>query len=160
MDKEGLAALDASIRNRALFYKAIYDEIRAEFGEKRATDILRRAIYKRGLEIGKPFARFAPGDFEGLKEAFLRFVPGGDAVFAPKVEHCDSDSLQIRLGRCPLRDAWQAMGLSTEEVEHLCHIAGAVDEGTFAAAGFAVKNTTWKDGRPGCCHLTITRRAP
>jgi len=142
MDKEGLAALDASIRNRALFYKAIYDEMCAELGETRAADMLRRAIYKRGLEIGKPFARFAPEDFEGLRKAFLDFVPGGDAVFAPKVEHCDKDSLRIRLGRCPLRDAWQAMGLPTGEVEHLCKIAGAVDEGTFVAAGFAVKNTT------------------
>jgi len=159
MDEEGLAALDASIRNRALFYKAIYDELRAELGETRAADMLRRAIYKRGLEIGKPFARHAPVDFEGLKNAFLAFVPGGDAVFAPKVEHCDRDSLRIRLGRCPLRDAWQAMGLPTGEVERLCQIAGAVDEGTFAAAGFAVKNTTWKDGQPGCCYLTITRRA-
>lgn len=159
MDKDGIAALDASIRTRALFYKAIYDEMRAELGDARADALMRQAIYKRGLEIGKPFARFAPGDFEGLAKAFLAFVPGGDAVFAPKVEHCDKDSLRIRLGRCPLRDAWQAMGLSTGEVEHLCHLAGAVDEGTFAAAGFAVKNTTWTDGQPGCCHLTITRRA-
>ena len=159
MDKEGLAALDASIRNRALFYKAIYDEMRAELGDTRATDMLRRAIYKRGLEIGRPFARFAPGDLEGLKKAFLDFVPGGDAVFAPKVERCDKDVLQIRLGRCPLRDAWRAMELSAGEVEHLCHIAGAVDEGTFAAAGFVVKNTTWKDGQPGCCHLTVTPKS-
>jgi hypothetical protein len=158
MDKEGLAALDASIRNRALFYKGIFDELRDELGEAKATEILRRAIYKRGLEIGKPFARFAPDDFEGLKAAFLAFVPGGDAVFAPKVERCDKDGLSLRLGRCPLRDAWQELGLSTQEVEQLCRIAGAVDEGTFAAAGFAIRNATWKEGQPGCCHLTITRR--
>ena len=158
MDKDGLAALDASIKNRALFYKAMFDELRAELGEAKAAEILRRAIYKRGLEVGKPFARFAPDDFEGLKDAFLAFVPGGDAVFAPRVEHCGKDRLELRLGRCPLRDAWQEMGLPTAEVEQLCRIAGAVDEGTFAAAGFAIRNTTWKDGQPGCCHLTITRR--
>jgi hypothetical protein len=158
MDQDGIDALDASIRTRALFYKAIHDEMRAAFGGERADELMRHAIYKRGLEIGKPFARFAPADFAGLAKAFLDFVPGGDAVFAPKVEHCDKDSLHIRLGLCPLRDAWRAIGLSTGEVEHLCHLAGAVDEGTFAAAGFAVKNTTWKDGQPGCCHLTITRR--
>ena len=159
MDKDGIAALDASIRNRALFYKAVFDELRAELGDAKATEILRRAVYKRGLEVGKPFARFAPDDFEGLKQAFVAFVPGGDAVFAPQVERCDGDGLQLRLGRCPLRDAWQEMGLPTGEVEHLCAIAGAVDEGTFAAAGFAIRNTTWKEGQPGCCHLTITRRA-
>ena len=158
MDKEGLAALDDSIRNRALFYKGIFDELRAEVGEAKASDILRRAIYKRGLEIGKPFARFAPDDFEGLRQAFLDFVPGGDAVFAPTIERCDRDGLRLRLGRCPLRDAWQEMGLPSAEVERLCHIAGAVDEGTFAAAGFAIRNTTWKQGQSGCCHLTITRR--
>jgi L-2-amino-thiazoline-4-carboxylic acid hydrolase len=158
MDKDGAAALDASIRNRALFYKAVLDELRAELGEEKATAILRRAIYKRGLEIGEPFARFAPDDFTGLRDAFLAFVPGGDRIFAPTVERCDEDGLELRLGRCPLRDAWQEMGLSTGEVEHLCRIAGAVDEGTFAAAGFAIENTTWKKGQPGCCHLTITRR--
>jgi hypothetical protein len=158
MDKEGLAALDASIKNRALFYKEIFDELRAELGEAKATEILRRAIYKRGLAVGKPFARFAPDDFEGLKAAFLAFVPGGDAVFAPKVERSDKDGLTLRLGRCPLRDAWQEMGLPTGEVERLCHIAGAVDEGTFAAAGFKIRNSTWKQGQPGCCRLTITRR--
>lgn len=158
MDKEGLAALDGSIRNRALFYKAVFDELRAELGEVRAAGLLRRAIYKRGLEIGKPFARFAPDDFEGLKTAFLAFVPGGDDVFAPKVERCDRDGLELRLGRCPLRDVWQEIGLPQEDIERLCHIAGAVDEGTFTAAGFAISNTTWKQGQPGCCHLTITRR--
>ncbi len=158
MDRDGIAALDASIRTRALFYKAVLDELRAELGETKATEILRRAIYRRGLEVGKPFARFAPDDFEGLKRAFLAFVPGGDAVFAPTVERCDGDGLQLRLGRCPLRDAWREMGLPAPEVERLCHIAGAVDEGTFAAAGFAIQNKTWKEGQPGCCHLTITRR--
>lgn len=33
MDKDGIAALDASIRNRTLFYKAVFDELRAELGQ-------------------------------------------------------------------------------------------------------------------------------
>jgi len=36
---------------------------------------------------------------------------------------------------CPLVDAWRSIGLPAEEVDTLCEIAAAVDEGTFAGAG-------------------------
>jgi hypothetical protein len=36
---------------------------------------------------------------------------------------------------CPLVDAWRAEGLSDEEIDVLCDISNAVDEGTFERAG-------------------------
>jgi hypothetical protein len=61
----------------------------------------------------------------------------------------------IRMGRCPLKDAWLAAGLPEERVATLCHIASALDEGTFEAAGFRYEIATWRPGTAGCCRIAI-----
>ncbi len=144
-----------AMKSRAKFYLAFYREFCAEFGVAKTEEVMRRAIYKRGLEIGKRFARFAPGDMEGLKAAFLDFVPDPDATFNPKVERCDVQGIDIQLQSCPLKDAWKEAGLSDAEVATMCSIAGQVDNGTFEGAGFAFSADTWQSGRSGCCHLHI-----
>ena len=68
--------LVSAIKARAMFYYAFYKEFSAEIGAERTAEIMKRAIYKRGLEIGKPFRKFAPGDMAGLKNTFLGIVPG------------------------------------------------------------------------------------
>jgi hypothetical protein len=64
-----------AIKARAMFYYAFYKEFSAEIGSEKTAELMKRAIYKRGLEIGKRFAKFAPDDMEGLKTAFLEFIP-------------------------------------------------------------------------------------
>jgi hypothetical protein len=56
-----------AIKARAMFYYAFYKEFSAEIGAQKTSELMKRAIYKRGLEIGKRFAKFAPDDMEGLK---------------------------------------------------------------------------------------------
>src|SRR5436309_15830275 len=58
-----------AIKARAMFYYAFYKEFSAEIGSEKTAELMKRAIYKRGLEIGKRFAKFAPDDMEGLKTA-------------------------------------------------------------------------------------------
>ena len=41
----------------------------------------------------------------------------------------------MRMTSCPLIDAWKAADLPAEEIDTLCGIAAAVDEGTFDGAG-------------------------
>lgn len=144
-----------SMKSRALFYYAFYKEFSAEFGAAKAEEVMKRAIYKRGLEIGKHFARFAPGDMTGLKTAFLEKVPDPEATFNPKVERCDAQGIDILLQGCPLKEAWKEAGLSDAEVAKMCSIAGRVDNGTFEGAGFTFSADTWQPGRSGCCHLHI-----
>ena len=144
-----------SMKSRALFYYAFYKEFSAEFGAAKAEEVMKRATYKRGLEIGKRFARFAPGDMTGLKTAFLEKVPDPEATFNPKVERCDAQGIDILLQGCPLKEAWKEAGLSDAAVAKMCSIAGRVDNGTFEGAGFTFSADTWQPGRSGCCHLHI-----
>jgi hypothetical protein len=147
--------LYAAFKNRALLYRHFFETLRAEHGEARATEIMGRAIYTRGTEIGRSFARYAPGDLAGLRDAFLRAVPDEGRMFAPTVTRCDRDGLDIELQRCPLQDAWREAGLPDAEIARLCQIAGRIDNGAFEAAGFEFSAETWQPGRDGCCHLHI-----
>lgn len=147
----------ASFKSRALVYLEVYRVLDEEFGAQRATELLKKAIYRRGCQIGKQFERFGPADLKGLKTAFLDTIPDGGKVFDPEVLACDDSRLELQLRRCPLKEAWQEAGLPEDEVARMCEIAGIVDNGTFEAAGFALKSETWQPGRSGCCHLTIEK---
>ena len=150
--------LQASFRNRAVLYYLIFDELRGEIGEQAAIVILKRAIYRRGEQIGQQFSQFAPKDFAGLKDAFLQVIPDEGRLFAPHVVECDADSLVIHLNACLLKEAWEALGLDDREKAVMCEIAGEIDKGTFEGAGFSFEPDTWQKGRTGCCHLNIREK--
>lgn len=147
--------LYASFKNRAMMYYHIFDELRKEFGEEKATEIMKRAINKRGREIGKQFAQHAPSNLQGLKDAFLARILDEGRMFDPEVRRCDAGCLEIKFHRCPLKEAWQEAGLDDNEVTKMTEIASSVDHGTFEGAGFTFSAETWKPGGEGCCHLKI-----
>ncbi len=147
--------LVGSFKNRALLYFHFFDEMRKELGEANATEIMKRAIYGRGLAVGKQFAKYAPADMTGIRDAFLKFIPDEGALFAPEVQRCDAGGVDIKFHRCPLKEAWIEAGVSESDMAKLCHIAGRVDNGTFEGAGFTFSADTWQPGRDGCCHLHI-----
>ncbi len=147
----------ASFRNRAMVYLEVYRVLDEEFGAQRAAELLKKAIYRRGCEIGRQFERFGPDDLEGLKTAFLATIPDGGKVFDPEVVACDDARLELKLRRCPLKEAWHDAGLPDAQVARMCEIAGIVDNGTFEAAGFRLTSETWQPGRSGCCHLIIEK---
>jgi len=149
--------LVAQMKNRALIYLEVYDVLAEEFGEAKAEALLTRAIQRRGRAMGKSFAKFAPADLKGLKQAFLASVPGGTGIFQPEVKKDEAATLEIQLHGCPLKDAWREAGLPEQKVETLCRIAGAVDKGLFEGAGFKFANRTWAAGAEGCCFLHVER---
>ncbi len=57
--------------------------------------------------MGGQFKRFAPGDFDGLRDAFVDFVPDHGGLFQPEVRRCDAGGLDIKFHACPLKEAWQ-----------------------------------------------------
>jgi hypothetical protein len=144
-----------SFKNRALLYHLIFDELRQELGDERAEAIMKRAILRRGQQIGQQFQAFGPDDFAGLCEAFLAGIPDDGRLFEPKVVRCDAQGLDIQLENCPLKAAWEELGLDESLRVTLCRIAGEIDKGTFEAAGFQFTPDTWQPGRTGCCHLHI-----
>ena len=157
MSKQDLrSALYGSFKNRAMMYYHIYEELKKEVGEDKAADIIKRGIYKRGLEIGKQFAEYGPSDINGLKDAFLGFIPDEGKMLQPEVMRCDDNGVDIKFHRCPLKEAWQEAGLSDGEVATMCEIAAIVDYGIFEGAGFEFTADTYKPGGDGCCLLQIS----
>jgi predicted ArsR family transcriptional regulator len=144
-----------SFKNRAILYYLIFDELRQEVGDDQAESIMKRAIVRRGQQIGQQFRAFGPDDFDGLRDAFLAVIPDDGRLFAPRVVRCDDQGLDIELENCPLKAAWEELGLDESERVTLCRIAGEIDKGTFEAAGFQFDPDTWQPGRSGCCHLHI-----
>ena len=147
--------LYGSFKNRALMYWHVFKVLQKEVGEQKAADIMKRGIYKRGLEIGTQFKKFAPADLDGLKNTFLAFIPDEGRMFDPEVLRCDTEALEIKMRRCPLKDGWQDAGLNKSEIAAMCDIAASVDKGTFDGAGFSFSIETWNPGQSGCCHLKI-----
>jgi hypothetical protein len=148
-------SLKGAIKLRAMMYYYIFDELRQEVGEATATAVLSRAIERGGRAAGGRFAVHAPADLEGLKKAFLDWVPDKGAMFQPEVCHCSAERLEIKFHACPLKEAYQEAGLSPEETAKMLAIAGAIDHGVFAAAGFEFDSETWRPGQEGCCRLKI-----
>jgi hypothetical protein len=151
--------LNGAYKNRGMMYYHIFRELKKEAGEEKAAEIMKRAIYSRGVEIGKKYAEFAPADLVGLMNAFLASSADQGEMFRPEVLHCDQDGLDIHMRRCPLKEAYQEAGLSDQEITRMCDIAAAVDYGTFEGAGFRFFAQTWQPGEEGCCRLHIRPRA-
>lgn len=131
----------AAYENRALMYAYIYDELEMEIGRERAVDLMKRAIFRRGLEIGRNYREAAEaGDLAEVGRRFVEGSPSEGALFEPGIEvPAESGRTVLRMTACPLADAWRAAGYDAEKVDLLCDIAAAVDEGTFEGAGLDLR---------------------
>lgn len=151
----------AAFENRALTYLHLFEVLRDELGTARATELMKRAIYRRGVEIGEKYRAAAEaGDLDAIGRIFCEGSPSGGGLFEPAIEARGDVSIVLRMTACPLKEAWQAAGASAEDVDLLCEIAAAVDEGTFEGAGL---NLVFRDrlGKPGStrCLLELKPRA-
>ena len=156
MSEEALRdALRAAVANRALIYRHVFQVLSKRLGEAEATEIMKEAIYNRGLEVGTAFRQYAPNDLTGLKDAFLAYIPDDGRMLEPEVKRADGGGVDLKFHRCPLKEAWQAAGVSDEELAKLCDIAATVDYGTFEGAGFSLEADSWRPGEEGCCFLHI-----
>lgn len=152
----------AAFENRALMYAYLFDELEAELGAERAADIMKRAIYRRGLEVGKRFADAAAGgDLEKVGELFVESSPCEGTLFEPAVDEPAEDGrIRLRMTSCPLVDAWRAAGYDDARVDLLCEIAAAVDYGTFEGAGLDLEFLDRQPCRPGSrCLLELKTRS-
>jgi len=150
------SALYDANKERALIYLDIFREIRKRHGEQEAIDILRCALETRGRAFGKSLKSFAPRNFRGLCDAFA-YATGGE-MWDPQEVRCDDETLELKMRKCPLKEAWQNAGVTDQELGLLLYCASAMDVGTMDEAGFDLKIQTWQPGEEGCCSLKITER--
>lgn len=126
----------AAFENRAFMYAYLYEELEESLGKEQAVELMKRAIYRRGLEVGRKYAASAQaGDLAAVGKMFVDGSPCGGAFFEPGIEELDDGRIVLRMNACPLVGAWRSIGLPAEEIDTLCEIAAAVDEGTFEGAG-------------------------
>jgi hypothetical protein len=138
----------SAFANRALMYAYLYEELLDELGPERAAELMKRAIHRRGLEVGRKYRpAAATGDLDEVGRIFCEGSPCGGELFNPSVEEQGEERIVLRMDTCPLIDAWREAGFGPDEIETLCDIASAVDEGTFEVAGLEL---TFLDriGRP------------
>ena len=147
--------LYGSFKNRAMIYYNMYQTLSAELGKEKAADLMRDAIYKRGVEQSKVLAGLDNKDVKALMEKFLSIIPDDGRMFGPEILNVQDDAVDIKFHRCPLKECWLEAGIPEDEVAELCRIAARVDNGLFEGAGFRFHAETWEPGRDGCCHLHL-----
>lgn len=145
------------IHERATLFLAVYRELTRRFGEDEAYDVMGTVSRRLGLEDGAPLARHAPSGFAGLLEDFFK-APDGGATFLPDVIRSDASGLDVKMMRCPLKDAWFDAGCSASEVCKLLECASAYDRAVMEAAGFDLDLELWAPGKDGCCRSKVTQR--
>lgn len=147
--------LQGAFTMRAAAYANMFDVLRDAFGSDKAVELVGEATRRMGVTMGAKFADLGPANLTALKDRFIGGIPAVEVIFQPEIRQCDDERLEIKFHRCPLKDAWVAMGRSDEDLELLCKAGGAIDGGLFKAAGFVFKGETWKPGEEGCCRLIV-----
>lgn len=127
----------AAFENRAHIYAHTFDVLAEELGSERAAELMKRAIYRRGVEIGTKYRAAArSADLEEVGRLFVDGSPCEGTLFEPAIEEPSYDGrIVLRMTACPLVDAWRKAGHPDERVDLLCEIAAAIDVGTFESAG-------------------------
>ncbi len=126
----------AAFENRAMMYAYIYEELLAKLGKDEAAALMKRAIHRRGIEVGRKYRpAVEAADLVEVGSIFCTGSPCEGELFEPAVEETSPGRIVLRMTACPLVEAWRGMGLPDAEVDALCEIAAAVDEGTFEGAG-------------------------
>lgn len=152
----------ASFANRALMYAYIFEAAEDELGTERAVSMMKRAIHRRGVEVGQQYREAADaGDLAEVARIFVEGSPAAGELFSPGVEVLDVDGRRVvlRMNTCPLVEAWRDAGYSDERVDLLCEIAAEVDEGTFEGAGLGLRFLERQPQAHGCrCLLELTLR--
>ncbi|WP_210489735.1 L-2-amino-thiazoline-4-carboxylic acid hydrolase [Microvirga antarctica] len=149
--------LEDAFQNRAHLYRLMLDELESAYGHDEAVALMSRALERRGREVAAALFKDTPAEPEAVGRRFLSVSPDGGRMY-PHEASVSADAMDIRVHRCPLKDAWRASDLPSERVATLCSLAGAFDKGLFEAAGLQFSNQTWSEERGGgCCWIRLER---
>ena len=147
--------LEEAFQNRAHLYRLLLDELEGEIGHDQAVAVLSRALERRGREVAAVLFRDTPAEPEAVGRRFLSVSPDGGRMY-PHEAAVSPRAMEIKVHRCPLKDAWRAANLPPARVATLCRLAGAFDKGLFEAAGVSFSNETWSEARGGgCCWIRL-----
>ena len=115
-------------------------------------DFAREAVHTTGCLQGRA-RREKMGDPTSMEEFSRSFAAGTSRdVFEMEVLKADEEGYYLDFHYCPLVSAWEKLGASPEEIEHLCDIAMDGDRGKaeqFPEFKFTLGKTI-AEGHPIC----------
>ena len=153
-DKAKIEALHKDLFNanafRGLAYTEILTEMRKEFGEEKASEVFKRAIYNLGVKIAEVYT--PPAAIKEFKDWLLVFLPAEGALMDPEVISCGDEELVVKFSRCPLKEGWRMAGLGEEEVADMCRHADLYDHGFFGSV-FDYSMELWSETPDDSCIL-------
>ena len=96
--EDSRAETRASFENRGFMYAYLYEELSDELGPERAQEVMKRAIYRRGLEIGRKYRAAAhAGDLAEVGAIFCDGSPCGGELFNPSIEEEGDDHIVLSM---------------------------------------------------------------
>ncbi len=135
LDDVTTTSLRAGIEHRASWFYLLLDEARKRGLEW--DDFAREAIKCCGLFHGEKKIMEPCPEYQDMTKFYDAFI-GSQTEKVLEVEQVEKtpDNLTLDFHYCPLITAWQKLGASTEDIEHLCDIAMDGDRGIAEKIGF------------------------
>jgi len=127
-----IKAIRGLLEHRAAWLYLLLDEARKRGYS--TEDFAKSAVMKCGCFQGDQLiAAAGTKSLKGLKKTL--FTLPARLVFEMKILACTDDQLDIDFYYCPLVAAWQAQGVTDEEIAKLCDIAMEGDRGIARSFG-------------------------
>src|SRR5918995_6903805 len=98
--------LEDAFQNRAHLYRLLLDELEGEIGQDRAVTVMARSLERRGREVAALLFRDTPPEPETVGRRFLSVSPDEGRMYPHEAEVTEN-AMEIRVHRCPLKDAWR-----------------------------------------------------
>lgn len=135
LDDVTATSMRGAIEHRATWFYLLLNEAR-----KRGLDwddFAREAIKCCGHFHGQKKIIEPCPEFEDMRKFYDAFIgPQMEKVLEVEIIEKTEDNMTLDFHYCPLITAWEKLGCSTEDIEHLCDIAMDGDRGISEEIGF------------------------
>ena len=149
----------AAHKKRAIIYYHMNNTLSDELGSDRATELMKKAIFKHGSDVAAHYPQAAQdGDVNAIAGQWALPDKAGTEVFGQEAEVIDENSVRLIIRNCPLVEAWREYGISPKKIDCLCDIANAVDVGTFDAMGFNIEFKKRLGAGDDYCEMILKRK--
>lgn len=156
MNKKYEKQIEDAIKDRAIMYYYLYEEIEKKFDTKAAKEIFKKAVYRRGIDKSKKYSEIC-GDLNKVADLFVTSSPSGGKIFKPKKIKADKNTAILTMRACPLVNAWRKLRLSKNKIKLMCDLAREIDFGTFESAGLKLKFAGTIGAGAKCCRLELNK---
>ncbi len=155
--QETVEAFESATMLRAKAYAYIYEEILKETGEKKADAIMKRAIYRLGVDKSKKYPPEAAVSARKVAEIFTS-DPVSRESFGQSLLSGDESSAKVEMTNCALVGMWREMGFTDDKIVKLCDLAYQVDFGKIESLGFTLAFSSRISEGCKSCILEISKK--